>query len=155
MHDRPDHGDVDGLVAAGRFVHSTVRQSLGDPFGDVVLHVLGIGIGVLEARSREEPVQVRQMELARHATRLAHAAGRRASIGALAEEQAREPQRQLLLAHPARTLEQQAGRQRVSRERVLEALAERGVAVKGKKGHLAKIRAGLEPEKAAAPEGGG
>jgi hypothetical protein len=92
-------------------------------------------------------MQIGQVHLSGHSARLAHSAWPSGAVRALAEKEASEPERQLLLAYTARPLEQKTRGQCVSRECALEALAKSGVAVQRQKGHLFKIPDGLQSQK--------
>jgi hypothetical protein len=87
------------------------------------------------------------MELVRHPARLANTARRDGAIAALAQKESREPQCELLLSYASWTLQEETRRQRIACKRILESLAERGVAVERKKWHISKIRERPRAEK--------
>jgi hypothetical protein len=87
------------------------------------------------------------VKLGRHSARFADAARPVRVVGALAEEQTREPERELLLSDAPRPFEQKAGRQRVASDRLPEPLLEGRVTVEGEQWHPAKIRPAYGCEK--------
>ena len=88
--------------------------------------------GVLEARARKVPAQVRVHSLERISTMLTDAARRGIR---LAQQALPEPERETLLADSGSALQQQACGQRAARGLVAEAIAERIVTDEWQKGH--------------------
>jgi hypothetical protein len=79
------------------------------------------------------------MPVERHSARLAFAARGERAIGALTEQQATEPECQLLFSDASRALQKQARRQRAPLDRTTEVLARSRMTVQWKKRHDRKI----------------
>src|SRR5262245_60186667 len=123
-------GDEKSLVTARCLVYAAGLHSLGDCFGDVLANIVDVEVA-FQPRTREEPMEVGMGERGREAARLALVTW--GAVGVLAQQQPGEPERDLLLADPAGSFEEQAARQRPSANDVREALAKRVVSVERKK----------------------
>src|ERR1019366_10099851 len=109
-----------------RSVASRIQSVRGGPFGDclriVALDLLACDVRrVLEPRARKVPAQVRVHAAERVRAMLARAAR---CVGRLAEQALAEPEREALLADAGRALQQQARRQRATRDLLAEAFAQ-------------------------------
>jgi hypothetical protein len=107
--------------------------------GIVVPHLLQSGIRVLEARSREDPVEVRVREFSdvpAGRTRPATPLRARAPARPSAEETLSQPDRKTLLADSTRPLEEEARRQGFGAQALGEPLTQMVVSVKFNDWHI-------------------
>ena len=132
-HQRSDRVHEDPLEPDGWGVQSVLRGALAARFGVHVEHFLGGGVADAVAQVREEPTEIGVRELQRVAAGDAGAA--RAIPVGRADEELADPEREPLLAHAARAVEEQAGGQAAARDGLRQALAQRVVAVEREDGH--------------------
>ena len=137
MRHRPDRRDEYRIFRRGWRIHTGLR-ALADGLAKIVLHILGRRIGILQPWPWEVPMDVGMGAREGVPAMLTAAAGSR--LGADAEEPLSEPEREPLLADAQRPLKEQRPRERVAPDRLIEALAQRLVAVESKEGHSGKVR---------------
>jgi hypothetical protein len=134
---RPDRRDEDGVFRRwGRI--DPVLGPLADCVAKVVLDVLGRRIRVLQPRARKVPVNVGVS--ARDGVPAMLAGATRPRLRASAEQPLSEPQRKPLLADAHRPLQQERGGERIAPDRVVEATADRVMAMEWEQRHGGKVR---------------
>ena len=106
---------------------SQLSQMPGHMSGIVVPHLLEVRIGILESGPRKDPMQIRMRQLGDVAAALACAA-RCVRLGA--KQVLGEPESEALLADPARSLKQQARRQRSGADALGQPLAQLCMSIK-------------------------
>ena len=157
-HQRTHRRDMEPFGPGGRGPKSVGLHSFSPCLCQIGVNVTGGRITILTFRSWEVPVKVGVDDAQRVAALLALAAGLGELFvhGTFADQQLSEPERQPLLAHPARALKKQAGRQSAVLGGVGQSGAEFVVSKEWAKRHGGNMPGAADPVKAgrdAAPRG--